>query len=59
KDVVEKRDIVKVCERFIEEIESQYHEDMILSSEQQKALDMFRKAEKYFNATCKQTTKRK
>ena len=58
-DVIEKRDLVINCEKFIEEIESQINENVVLTSEQQTALAVFRKAEKYFTATCKQTKKRR
>jgi hypothetical protein len=58
-DVIEKRDLVMNCEKFIEEIESQINENVVLTSEQQTALAVFRKAEKYFTATCKQTKKRR
>lgn len=58
-DVVEKNDLVKRSQLLIDEINQYLSKDVIMDEEQASAVYMFKKAEKYFKATCIQTKKKK
>lgn len=58
-DVVEKVDLVKRCRLLIDEINRHLLEEVIMSEEQAAAVNVFRKAERYFKDTCIQTKKGK
>lgn len=58
-DVVEKNDLVKRSQLLLDEINQYLSEDVIMDEKQASAVYVFRKAEKYFKATCIQTKKKR
>lgn len=57
-DTVEKEDIIKRSKALIDEVNMHLDMDVVLDEEQQMAVDMYLKAERYFNAICAKTEKK-
>ena len=51
-DVVEKEDLIKRCRALLDEVNQYLYTDVELNEEQQIAVDVFLKAERYFKTTC-------
>jgi hypothetical protein len=51
-DNVEKEDLITRCQTLLDEVNQYLDMDVTLSEEQQRAVDVFVKAERYFEATC-------
>jgi DNA polymerase elongation subunit (family B) len=54
-DVMEKEDLVKRCRTLLDEVNQHLYTDVKLNVEQQAAVDVFLKAERYFKVTCEKT----
>ena len=54
KDELEKKDLVQQCKEIIDDMSSILQQSKVVTEDEQKALNVYRQAEKYFRKTCKQ-----
>lgn len=54
KDDLEKKDLIQQCKGIIDDMNSILKQSVVVTEDEQKALNVYRQAEKYFRKTCNQ-----